>query len=243
MHSMTNNLSTRALIITIGSVIALSWYYMTFAMTMNMEPISQWNTYDLFMLFVMWTIMMFGMMLPSAIPVILIVNNINQQRISRGAAYVHSVYFVIGYLSAWAFYSLLITFIQYWLHHIALLTPMMISNEAWFSSALLFIAGVYQWLPIKQRCLNVCRSPMGFLMKEWGEGHLKAIKLGFKHGQYCLGCCWFLMALLFVAGVMNLKWIAILTFIVVVEKMFPKGELLGRVLGLGLIVLSIFQLM
>lgn len=242
MRLATSHLPTGALIAAIASIIALSWYYMLFMMTMNMTPIAQWNVYDLLMLFIMWTIMMFGMMLPSAIPVILIVNNMNQQRITRGAAYVHSSFFVSGYLLAWVIYSLAITLIQYWLHHISLLTPMMVSGEVWFSSALLFVAGVYQWLPIKQRCLSVCRSPMGFIMKEWGEGYANAIKLGFKHGQYCLGCCWFLMALLFAAGVMDLKWIIVLTLVVLAEKLLPKGELFGRILGVGLVIFSIIQI-
>ncbi|RJX65342.1 DUF2182 domain-containing protein [Vibrio sinensis] len=209
-------------------------------MTMNMAPVSQWNGYDVVMLFIMWTIMMFGMMLPSAIPVIMLVNNINQQRKVRGASYIHSAYFILGYLIAWTLYSVLITLIQYWLHHLSLLTPMMMSSEIWFTTILLFVAGIYQWLPIKQRCLNACRSPLGFLMKEWGEGYTSAVKLGFKHGQYCLGCCWFLMALLFTAGVMNLKWIMLLTLIVLAEKMLPKGEIISRLLGVGLMVYAVY---
>lgn len=209
---------------------------MSFLMTMNMAPIAHWNGYDLLMLFIMWTIMMFGMMLPSAIPIILLVNKINQQRVSRGASYVHSAYFIFGYLIAWVIYSVMITFIQYWLHHLALLTPMMVSGEIWFSSALLIVAGIYQWLPIKQRCLSACRSPLGFLMKEWREGYSNAIKLGFKHGQYCLGCCWFLMALLFVAGVMSLKWILMLTLVVLAEKVLPQGESISRLIGVGLVI-------
>ncbi|MBL4829082.1 MAG: DUF2182 domain-containing protein [Aliivibrio sp.] len=221
-------------------VIAMSWYYMSSLMTMNMEPVTQWNAYDLLMLFVMWTVMMFGMMLPSAVPVILLVNNINEQRLSRGAAYVHSGYFILGYLMAWTFYSLLITFIQYWLHHLALLTPMMVSAEVWFTSILFLLAGIYQWLPIKQRCLNVCRSPLGFIMKEWGEGINNAIKLGFKHGQYCLGCCWVLMGLLFTAGVMDLKWVLVLTLVILTEKLLPEGKITSRALGVGFIIYAMY---
>lgn len=237
------NMSNSVLVATVISIIGLSWYYMSFLMTMNMEPVAQWSAGDLFMLLVMWTIMMFGMMLPSAIPVIRLVHNMNQQRLKRGVIGVSSGYFVVGYLLAWALYSVAISFIQYWLHHLSLLTPMMVSGEAWFSSSLLIVAGIYQWLPIKQRCLNVCRSPMGFLMKEWGEGYVNAIRLGFKHGQYCLGCCWVLMSLLFVAGVMDLKWIAILTLVVLAEKLLPKGESLGKLLGIGLIVFAVFNVL
>ncbi|MGF1911746.1 DUF2182 domain-containing protein [Vibrio kasasachensis] len=239
MQITSSSFSRRIIIAFVIGIIAMSWYYMSFLMTMNMAPIAHWDGYDLLMLFVMWTIMMFGMMLPSAIPIILLVNNINQQRGSRGTPYVHSAYFIVGYLIAWTIYSVIITFTQYWLHHLSLLTPMMVSSKLWFSSALLMVAGIYQWLPIKQRCLSVCRSPLGFLMKEWGEGYANAMKLGFKHGQYCLGCCWFLMALLFVAGVMSLQWIMLLTLVVLAEKILPKGESISRLIGVGLIFYAV----
>ncbi|WP_207890666.1 DUF2182 domain-containing protein [Vibrio sinensis] len=240
MPTQSRHYSRQILLTIVITIITMSWFYMSFLMTMNMAPVSQWNGYDVVMLFIMWTIMMFGMMLPSAIPVIMLVNNINQQRKVRGASYIHSAYFILGYLIAWTLYSVLITLIQYWLHHLSLLTPMMMSSEIWFTTILLFVAGIYQWLPIKQRCLNACRSPLGFLMKEWGEGYTSAVKLGFKHGQYCLGCCWFLMALLFTAGVMNLKWIMLLTLIVLAEKMLPKGEIISRLLGVGLMVYAVY---
>ena len=116
---------------------------------------------------------------------------------------------------------------------------MMISANHIFSGILLLIAGLYQWTPYKQKCLQLCRSPLSLLTTQWQEGINGAIRLGFKHGQYCLGCCWFLMALLFVTGVMNLKWIFILTLLVLVEKCLPKGDVLGKGLGILLVLLGI----
>lgn len=224
------------IVATVGVIISLSWYYMLFAMTMNMSPVSTWDAIDLIMLFLMWAIMMAGMMLPSALPVILLVNKTNQQRISQQRAYTHTLYFITGYLIAWSFYSLLITGIQYWLHLNALLSPMMNSANNTFSSALLILAGVYQLTPLKAICLKHCRSPLSVITTQWQEGIKGAIRLGFSHGQYCIGCCWILMALLFVAGVMALKWIALLTFIVLLEKAVPKGDMLAKVLGVLLII-------
>jgi len=223
-------------LVIISLLILLSWYYMVFSMTMNMEPVEQWSLSDLFMLFIMWAVMMAGMMLPSATPMILLVDKLNKKRQINNRAFVHTFYFVLGYLLAWTFYSILITFVQWQLHKLSLLSPMMISKNASFSGVLLLIAGIYQWTPLKQRCLQWCRSPLSILTTQWQEGISGAIRLGIVHGQYCLGCCWFLMALLFVTGVMSLQWILVLTIIVMVEKLFPKGEWLGKALGVLLII-------
>jgi predicted metal-binding membrane protein len=207
-------------------------------MTMNMEPVEYWDHSDIFMLFIMWTIMMAGMMLPSAIPVVLWVDKLNQQRKARGANYTHSFYFVLGYLIVWTLYSLLLTAIQYWLHQQALLTLMMDSANLYFSSFLLIAAGIYQGTSYKENCLQLCRSPLSMLTTHWREGIGGAINLGFKHGQYCLGCCWFLMSLLFVTGVMNLTWIIILTLLVITEKSLPQGLIFSKILGVGLLCLG-----
>jgi len=211
-------------------------------MTMNMAPVSQWSYFDNVMLFIMWAIMMAGMMLPSAIPVVLLIEKINQKRQARNTEYVHTLYFILGYLITWSLYSLVISLLQWWLHHLSILTPMMIIGQKWFACLLLIIAGIYQWLPLKQRCLNLCRSPLNFIMTQWQEGTINAIKIGFKHGQYCIGCCWLLMALLFVFGVMDLKWILALTMIVIIEKIAPLGDKFSKVLGIALAALGLFTL-
>lgn len=212
---------------------------MLYGMTMNMEPVATWSSIDIGLLFMMWAIMMAGMMLPSAIPVIMLVENLNQQRLKRNAAYTHTLFFALGYLIAWSLYSLIITFVQYYLHHIELLSPMMDSANSTFSYSILLIAGAYQFTPFKQRCLQLCRSPLSMLSTHYKEGKLGAIYLGIFHGSYCVGCCWFIMAILFISGVMNLKWILILTLVVLIEKALPKGEVLSKSLGVILILLGL----
>ncbi|MCL1049914.1 DUF2182 domain-containing protein [Shewanella abyssi] len=228
--------------LTLLLAIALSWYYMLFAMSMNMQPVRQWQPYDIWMLFTMWAIMMAGMMLPAAAPVILLVEKLNQQRQRRHACYAPSLYFMLGYLLAWSFYSALITLVQYALHHLSLLSDMMISANNTFTATLLLIAGIYQFSPLKQACLAQCRSPLNFITTQWREGIGGAIWMGFKHGQYCLGCCWFLMALLFATGVMNLKWILLLTLLVMLEKLLPFGRFSSRVIGAILVVAGFYYL-
>jgi len=235
-------LSRVFIILSISLLVFLSWYYMFFEMTMNMKAIGLWNEDDLLSLFIMWAIMMAGMMLPSATPVILLVDKLNHQRKLRQKLYTHSFYFVMGYLLAWILYSALITLVQWGLHTVSLLSPMMISSNDIFSGLLLIIAGLYQWSPLKQKCLQLCRTPLNMLTTQWREGISGAIILGFKHGQYCLGCCWFLMALLFVTGVMNLKWILVLTILVLVEKCLPRGDAMSKYIGCFLIVLGLIIL-
>lgn len=230
------NIERTAIIATIFIVILASWYYMLYGMTMNMAPVVTWSTLDIALLFIMWAIMMAGMMLPSALPVILLVASINQKRQINGLSYTPTIFFSLGYLLTWCFYSFSITWLQYTLHHFELISAMMISDNNIFSASLLIIAGIYQFSSIKQQCLQFCRSPLSLISSQWREGIVGALRLGVKHGSYCLGCCWFLMALLFVTGVMNLKWILILTIVVLIEKLAPKGEIMGKLLGLGLIL-------
>lgn len=220
-------------------IVALSWYYMVFQMTMNMEPVGQWNSLDLFMLFLMWSIMMAGMMLPSATPVILWVDKINQRRRHSGTAYIPTLYFISGYLLIWSLFSGVITLIQWWLHSLSLLSPMMVSANTHFSAVLLILAGAYQWSPLKQQCLKLCKSPLSLMTTQWQEGTWGAIRLGMIHGQYCLGCCWALMTLLFVTGVMNLKWILLMSIFIMLEKRLKKGEKFGQLSGIAFIILGI----
>lgn len=215
---------------------------MLYGMTMNMEPVATWSNADIALLFMMWAIMMAGMMLPSALPVILLINKINQQRRQHGTSYTPTIFFSMGYLIAWTIYSLIITFVQTWLHHLELLSPMMDSANSQFSAIILIAAGIYQFTPYKQQCLKLCRSPLSLLTSDWQEGIKGAIRLGLKHGSYCVGCCWFLMAILFVTGVMNLQWILILTLLVLVEKAAPKGDVIGKYLGCLLIIIGVIQL-
>jgi predicted metal-binding membrane protein len=226
---------------------ALGWAYlghmalkmnaMDMTMQMAMPQMRVWSVMDLCLLFVMWAVMMVAMMVPTAAPMILMYATVNRRRQSQQAPYTPTAVFLGGYLLVWTGFSALATLAQWGLHSMALLSPMMVSTSPILGGILLLTAGIFQWTPWKYACLNHCRSPLGFLMTDWREGTKGALIMGLKHGSYCTGCCWFLMALLFVAGVMNLLWVATITAFVLVEKMVPRGDLVGRVAG-GVLVLA-----
>ncbi len=191
---------------------------------------------DLLALLAMWWIMMIGMMLPSAAPIILTFAAINRGRRSRGQPYTPTALFAAGYLLAWGGFSAAATVAQWVLEQASLLAPMAMKTTSPLLGGLLFIAaGLYQLTPLKNACLTSCRSPFDFVVNHWRDGAGGALRMGVAHGLYCLGCCWVLMALLFAVGAMNLVWVAALTVIVLVEKLFPYGEQIGRIGGLLLI--------
>ncbi len=194
-----------------------------------------WNGRALFALFAMWDVMMIGMMLPSAAPLILLVAGIYRRRGGRGARGLTAT-FTLGYLLAWTMFSAVAAGLQVGLHRAALMSPAMVSQSAWLGGGILVAAGVYQWLPVKNACLSHCRSPLHFLGAEWREGARGALIMGARHGSFCVGCCWALMALLFAVGVMNLAWVAALTIFVLVEKATRAGQAVGRAAGAGLVI-------
>jgi predicted metal-binding membrane protein len=183
-------------------------------------------------LFLMWAEMMVAMMLPSAAPMILTFAAVNRKRREQEEPFVPAGIFVLGYLAIWTGFSVLAALAQWALHSTALLSPMMVSTSPVLGGTLLIMAGVFQWTPLKHACLRHCRSPLSFLITDWREGSGGAFIMGLKHGAYCTGCCWFLMALLFVAGVMNMWWVALIAIFVLLEKIAPKGLLIGKVTGL-----------
>src|SRR5208282_2367329 len=142
-------------------------------------------------------------------------------------------WFAAGYLLAWTSFAALATTAQYGLERVALLTPMMASANKWFGAAILFAAGAYQFAPLKDSCLASCRAPLSFVLRHGGfrADAVGSLSLGFRHGLYCIGCCWALMALLFVGGVMNILWIAGLMIFVLVEKIIPAGRYVSRAVG------------
>jgi predicted metal-binding membrane protein len=203
-------------------------------MAMAMSRMTTWGALDLVLLFVMWSVMMVAMMVPSASPLMLLFAKLNRQRRDREDPVVPTAVFLLGYLLVWTGFSALATLAQWGLHSAALLSPMMVSTSSVMGGFLLLAAGIFQWTPLKNACLIHCRSPLAFLMSEWRDGKRGALLMGVKHGSYCVGCCWILMALLFVAGVMNLLWVASITAFVLIEKVVPRGELVGRVAGVVL---------
>jgi predicted metal-binding membrane protein len=196
-----------------------------------------WQPIEFGYVFVMWVVMMIGMMVPSAAPMILIYARVGRQAAVRGKPFASSGWFAGGYLLAWIAFALFATSAQWALERTALLTPMMASASNKLGAAVLILAGVYQWMPLKEACLSHCRSPLLFIQQHGGfrrEPH-GALALGFRHGLYCIGCCWALMALLFVGGVMNLFWIAALAILVLIEKVAPFGRVIARVAGLAFV--------
>lgn len=197
--------------------------------TMAAHP---WTAARFGLTFSMWWIMMVAMMLPSASPTILLYTKTaaRDRRASRPA----TGSFLLGYLLTWGGYSLFATFLQMGLEQFDLLAQMsMAMNSRYLSSALLAAAGLYQLSPLKETCLRHCRSPAHFLSRHYRPGSSGALRMGMIHGSYCVGCCWLLMALLFVGGVMNLAWIALLTLLVAAEKLLPLGRRFATVAGLG----------
>ena len=184
----------------------------------------------------MWAVMMVAMMLPSATPTILMFGSVSRRRRIQGGPAVPVAVFTLGYLAVWVFYAILAGVTQWELHRLALLSPSMAAASPLLAGGLLIAAGVYQWMPVKGTCLSHCRSPLHFFSTEWREGIGGALAMGMRHGTYCVGCCWLLMALLFVAGVMNLAWVAIIAGFVLLEKLVPRGERLGRLAGVALLV-------
>jgi predicted metal-binding membrane protein len=206
---------------------------------MIMPESQQWGATAVLLLYVMWTVMMVAMMLPSAAPMILAFLGVNHRRLAAGQPFVPVGIFVAGYLAIWTAYSAVATLAQWGLHKAALLSPAMTATSPFLSGGLLIAAGIFQWTPLKRRCLKGCRSPLSFLMSEWRDGKAGAFIMGLRHGSYCVGCCWILMALLFVAGVMNLLWVAVIALFVMAEKTLPRGELLGHVTGAALVAAGV----
>jgi predicted metal-binding membrane protein len=187
-----------------------------------------------FALFAMWVAMMVGMMLPSVLPNVLLYSAISRQRRETGRAPLSVTAFVGGYLIIWVAFSLIAALVQTRLR-VALLPLAAHSRPAAITAGLvLLLTGVYQWTRFKVDCLSHCRSPVAHFSAHWQEGTKGALRMGLAHGAYCLGCCWLLMALLFVGGVMNTYWIAGLALLVLLEKAVPRGDLLGRLAGAGL---------
>ena len=155
---------------------------------------------------------------------------------------VSSSYLLAGYLAAWTLFSLLATILQWALQQISWLNPMMIITNKVLGSIILIAAGIFQFTPLKQQCLRYCQTPIDFIHQKWKEGRSGAFKMGLQNGVYCLGCCWLLMVLLFVSGIMNLLWIALISFFVLVEKVMPGAKWISYVAGIALITYGIISL-
>lgn len=211
----------------LGALALLCWAYLAWfaaAPVQSMAPmapdIGHWSAADFLVMLLMWWVMMVGMMIPAAAPMILIYARVARQAQGRGTPFAPAAWFALGYFLAWLGFALAATALQWSLESALLLTPMNASVTPRIGGALLIAAGLYQWTPLKHACLAHCQSPFRFIQRHGFRGERgAAVGLGLRHGAYCIGCCWALMVLLFVGGVMNLLWIAAIAALVLAEKL------------------------
>jgi predicted metal-binding membrane protein len=200
-----------------------------------------WDLRYVLLIWAMWGVMMAGMMLPSASPMLILYNTVARRGPGAALALTRVSAMAAGYLLVWLLFSAGATLLQAAASRLLLITPMMETASPWAGGVLLLAAGIYQFTPLKATCLRACRSPLSFIMQRWRAGIAGAFRMGLAHGRYCLGCCWALMLLLFVGGVMNLWVIAALTSFVLIEKLAPFGVHSARLAGVALIALGLWM--
>jgi predicted metal-binding membrane protein len=210
-------------------------------MVMATAPVP-WTATAVMLTLVMWWVMMAGMMLPSAAPMILTFATVNRRKRERGQPFVPTTAFVGGYLIAWGAFSVIATLAQWGLQDAALLSATAAATSPRLAGTLFLAAGLYQLTPLKYACLKQCRSPFDLVINGWRDGVAGALGMGVAHGLYCLGCCCVLMALLFAEGVMNLVWVAAIAAFVLIEKLFPAGQWLARLGGILMLAFGTYLL-
>ncbi len=217
-----------------------SWIFVVWSATNMDSPVVKlmmpmnyaWSLEEAVLVWMMWAVMMGAMMLPSAAPMIM-----TYQRLARkdGGSSTSGL-FAFAYIVVWLGFSTIASILQWELQALGALSSMLVLNEGWIAGCVMITAGVVQWTPLKDICLKKCRTPIGFLVTEWRPGRRGEFVMGLRHGAFCIGCCWALMALLFVFGVMNLIAIIGLAMLVAIEKLLPWGDRLGKIGGLVMII-------
>jgi len=197
-----------------------------------------WRALEFAFVFAMWTVMMVGMMTPSATPMILMYARLGRQTEARGRPLAATVWFTAGYILVWVAFALLATLVQWALERTALLDSWMASTSNVLAGLVFVAAGSYQWTRLKDVCLAQCQMPFAFLMRHGGfrRDAPGSLVLGLRHGAYCVGCCWVLMTLLLVGGVMNVLWIALLALLIILEKVTSFGRPIAHLAGIVLVV-------
>jgi predicted metal-binding membrane protein len=235
----------------VAALVGITWFdlwrrasqmHMHMAMGMAMPRQAPWDLADLGATAVMWGVMMIAMMLPSATPMLLLFARSQRPRLGPAEGSCRTGLLATGYLVVWFGWSGLAAGLQWALHASLLLSPGAAITSALSGGALLVLAGVYQLSSWKHACLVQCQSPLGFLLARWRDGRWGAFRMGLAHGVYCVGCCWALMALLFVGGVMNLAWIAALAVFVLLEKAVVRGRWFSYASGGGLVAWGLYVL-
>ena len=248
MSGAAKQISPARLSVFLGGPIAIAigcWIYLVVMMkdmsvipgmsSLMMMP-KMFDPLQLFGLFAMWTVMMAAMMLPTAVPMIAAYARMRSAERRPRSAWISVLALTSGYVAAWAAFSLGTALLQARLTSGAYLLPMkmqVVSNP--LSAGILMAIGIYQFMPLKQACLRQCQTPMSFLMTQWRNGERGAFIMGWRHGLFCVGCCWALMGLLFVAGVMNVVWIILITIYVLIEKIVPNSQIISKLVGAGMI--------
>ncbi len=232
-------------------VAGLSWVYMIHvAWGMNdfanghanatLPSVHSWSAWDFANAVVMWGIMMLAMMLPALSPWVLALGEVTRERDTRSVPLPKAGAFLLGYGTVWLAYSILAAASQWLLQWVALLSHNWMTMSPILAGAVLIIAGIYQWTPLRDACMSHCRSPFGFFLSNWAEGSRGAYTMGVRHGLYCVGCCWALMALAFVFGVMNLLWMALMAAFLLLERTIFTGAWLGKAAGVCLMAWGIW---
>jgi predicted metal-binding membrane protein len=207
-------------------------------MGLMMPTLAPWQPIEFAFVFAMWAVMMIGMMTPSAAPMVLLYARVGRQAAMQAKPFAASGWFLGGYFLAWVAFALAATLGQWTLERAALLTPTMEGASEIFGGTVLIAAGLYQWTSLKDVCLRQCQTPWLFIQRHGGfrRDAAGSLALGARHGAYCVGCCWALMALLFVGGVMNVLWIAGIAIFVLMEKIILVGRVIARIAGAGFLV-------
>lgn len=243
----------------LAAIVVLAWIYLWRGAGMGM-PAIEMTAFSLFphleagvpggmaphwpIVAAMWWMMMIAMMTPSAAPFVLLYGLVLRRHAAASGGYAAPAFLLAGYLAIWLLFSLCAASLQQVLQPEGLISQMMLwSKSAVLSASVLAAAGLYQLSPMKHACLRQCRGPVQFLTRHWRPGRMGAFVMGVQHGAFCVGCCWMLMALLFVGGVMNLVWIALLTVLVLIEKLSPAGPAVGRWAGVLLVAWAVATLL
>src|SRR5215472_14083964 len=216
----------------LGSVIAASWTYLWLGGGQIMTVSPEWTVPYAALIFVMWVVMMAAMMLAGAAPTVLLVTTLASDRTANSKLVpATAILFASGYLLVWCGFSLAATLLQWGLDEAGVLSETMAFGNGISGGAVFVAAGIYEWTPLKDACLQHCRSPGEFLVRHWRQGALGAVVTGMRHGFFCLGCCWLLMVLLFVGGLMNLAWVAAIALLVLLQKTIPWGGQISLLTG------------
>jgi predicted metal-binding membrane protein len=206
------------------------------AMQKSITTMEPWTAGEAVTLLSMWMVMMVAMMLPAAIPVTLVYVAVAKKASRQAAPVAPASALLAGYIGTWVLFGVAATAAQWALQRIGILSSTMAGNDAVFGGVVVSAAGIYQLSALKGKCLAQCRDPARLIADRWRPGSLGAIRMGTELGVYCLGCCWALMALLFVGGVMNLLWVAIIATFILLEKIAPMARTWGRVVGTAMVI-------